>query len=222
MIAETDQLAEIVERATDGDADQYGRHFRREFARVPHGREGDRGKEDAERLYRGPQHRHFHERHRVVEAANIAKLYEKKKQCRGVLKTRHDRLRRELDQCAELDDAKQRLQRSAEKNDGECNGEYQRDSAGSNLRLFRVNKAVDQDAEKKSRVDPGCVDRRRLVAERDADNGHDQRGRQSGNRAIGKVVLTQRREGEHSVAHRQRNGDCRRNESADHIGAEMP
>ena len=177
MIAEADQLAEIVERATDCDAEQDGRHFRHELARVPHGREGDRSEEYAERLYRSPQRRHLHERHRVVEAADIAELYEKKKQCRGVLKARHDRLRRELDQCAELDGAKQRLQRSAEKNDRECDGENQWDPAGRYVRFIRMNQAVDQNAEKESRVDPWCVDRRRLVAEHDADDGHDQRGR---------------------------------------------
>ena len=34
MVAEPDQLAEIVERATDCDAEQDGRHFRREEWRV--------------------------------------------------------------------------------------------------------------------------------------------------------------------------------------------
>jgi hypothetical protein len=60
---------------------------------------------------------------------------------------------------------------------------------GFRRRLFGMNQAVNQNAEKESRVDPWCIDRRRLVAEHDADDGHDQRGRQSGNRAIGKVIL---------------------------------
>jgi hypothetical protein len=124
----------------------------------------------------------------VVEAADIAELHQKQKQCRGVLKARHDRLRRELNQCAELDDAKQGLQRSAENNDGECDGENQRNPAGSDLRFIGMNQPVNQDAEEESRVDPGCVDRRRLVAN-DAHNGHHQRGRQAGNRAIGQVVF---------------------------------
>src|SRR5580704_11169222 len=67
-----------------------------------------------------------------------------RKRSSGVLKTRHDRLRRELDQCAELDDAKQRLQRSAEKNDRECDGENQWDPAGRYVRFIRMNQAVDQ------------------------------------------------------------------------------
>ena len=49
--------------------------------------------------------------------------------------------------------------------------------AGRYVRFIRMNQAVDQNAEKESRVDPWCVDRRRFVAEHDADDGHDQRGR---------------------------------------------
>jgi hypothetical protein len=173
-------------------------------------------------FYRGPQQRHLHEWHGLIEPADIPELHEKKKQRRGILEARHDGLRRELDQRAELDDAEQSLQRSAEENDRERHSEHQRDSAGRDFWLFGMNQAIDQDAEEESRVDTGRVDRRRLVAKRHTNHGHDQRSGQAGDRAVGEIALAQRREGEHSVAHRQRNGDCRGNESADHVDAQMP
>ena len=81
--------------------------------------------------------RHLCEWDVAVKAAHGAQLDEEQQRRRGILEPRHHRLRREFDQCSELDEAEQRLQHTAEENDPECNRENERNAARDDGRCMR-------------------------------------------------------------------------------------
>jgi hypothetical protein len=81
-----------------------------------------------------------------------------------------------------------------------------------------MNQAVNQNAEKEGAVNPRRVDGRRLIAEHDAEDCNDERGRESGKCTISEIAFAERGECEHPVAHRQRNGDGGGHQTANAIG----
>ena len=161
---------------------------------------------------------HLHERDVVIEAADVTQLHEEQKQRGGVLEARHDRLRRKLDQRAELDQAEQRLQHASEENDGKRNRQDQRNAAGSDLWRIGTNQAVDQNAKKEGAVDPRRVDGRRPIAEHHAEDCDNECGREPGKRTVGEIAFAERRECEHPVTHREWNGDGSGYKAANEIG----
>jgi hypothetical protein len=80
-----------------------------------------------------------------------------------------------------------------------------------------MNKTVDQDAEEEGTVDPRGVDGRRPVAEHDADDRNNERGRETRQCAISKIILAQSRQREHAVAHGEGNCDRGRYQAAKNI-----
>ena len=161
--------------------------------------------------------RDLRERHIVVEPADVADLDEKQQRRRRILEPCHYRLRREFDQCSELDQAEQRLEHTAEHHHGEGNRKNEWSAAGGDGLRIGMNKTVDQDAEEEGTVDPRGVDGRGPVAERDADDRNNERGRETRQCAIGKIILAQSGQREHAVAHGEGNCDRGRYQAAKNI-----
>ena len=110
---------------------------------------------------------------------------------------------------------------AAEQNDGKGDRQDERNAAGGNFRRAGMNQSVNQQAEEKGAVDPRRIDGRGLVAEHHANDGDDQRGGQAGECAVGEIILAERGQGEHAVAHGEWNGDGCGDKPADEIVARM-
>ncbi len=84
-----------------------------------------------------------------------------------------------------------------------------------------MDQTVDKQSEKKSGGDTRRIYRRRLVAQDHANDRDNKRSVETGQSAAGEVILAERNEGKHSVAHGQRNGHGRGYNSADDITAQI-
>ena len=62
------------------------------------------------------------EGHAVVEAANIPELHQKQEYGGCILKSRHNRLRREFDERAQSDETEKSFKNSPQQNDRKYNG----------------------------------------------------------------------------------------------------
>ena len=153
----------------------------------------------------------------MIETADIAELNEEQQQRGGVLKSRHYRLRRELDQRTEPDQAEKRLQHAAEKNDRESDGKNKPYAAGGDLRRAGMDELVNQKANEERAVDPRRINRRRPVTKHHANDGDDKCRRKPGKRAVGKIAFAKRGKGEHAVAHGEWNGHGGGNQPAGKI-----
>ena len=175
----------------------------------------------AERFDRRPMRRHLGESDVLIETADVAELHQEQQQRGGVLKARHDRLRREFDQAAELDEAEQRFECPRQQHNRKHHGEHQRNAAGGDLRCAGMNEAVGQRAEKKRADDARRIDGRGRVAKHHTGDAEDQRRDQAGQRAGGKIAVAERREREHAVAHGERNCDSGRDQATGCFAADI-
>jgi hypothetical protein len=78
-------------------------------------------------------------------------------------------------------------------------------------------KAIDQETEEEGAGDTRSIDCRRLVAEQHAGDRDDERGRNPCQCAVLEVIFSQRGKRKHAVAHRQRNSDDRRRQTAENV-----
>ena len=113
------------------------------------------------------------------------------------------------------------LQRAAENDDGENDGEHQRRAAGVNRSVVAMHEAVREDAKKEGRIDARRVNRRRLVAEQHAGETEDESREDAGDRAIGEIAFAERNERKHAEADGQRHGDERGHQPALDVAAQV-
>jgi hypothetical protein len=88
--------------------------------------------------------RDLRERHIVVEPADVADLDEKQ-QRRRVLEPCHYRLRREFDQCSELDQAEQSLEHTAKHHHREGDRKNERSAAPGDRSFYRIHRHASLD-----------------------------------------------------------------------------
>ena len=111
-------------------------------------------------------------------------------------------MRRKPDHGADFDEAEECLENSPEENRREEDQQDGGDASGVQHSRFGVDQAVEKRPEEKRAVDPRRVNRRRSIAEKDADNGYGKCSAEAGQCAVGKIFVAQGYKGEHSVSHR--------------------
>ncbi len=129
-IAQPEGDQEIVDDGSRGKADEQRRNFRRNPARVPHQREGQRGEQNAERLDLAGMGQDEGERPDLVATGHVGQLDQEQECRRRGLETSHDRMRRVSEQSADFEQAEKRLENTAQKNHRKEDDEHQHRAMG--------------------------------------------------------------------------------------------
>ena len=195
----------VVRPGADDQPGDHRRHPRREPPCLPdHDRRAEADGE-GERLHRGEVTADLCRREARRHPGQRAELRDQDEEGDRVLESRHHRRGDVLDQGADAERAEQRLEHAGHEDDEKEQGEGLLDAPPPASGGGRGRDRLEHDrSQQQGQHAPRRVDRRAPVSQRERRQRHEGRGVKAGEDGVGDVLITERVEGEHPVAHADR------------------